>query len=161
MIEPAIRYVVDVPVFVFAATFVLLWLSARLGDFFRQRRPLQEAERQDFGLVLTACLTLLGLIIGFSFSMAVTRFDQRKTYEEAEANAIGTEYLRADLLPAADAARVRELLAKYIEQRVAFYKSRDTRQPSLFHRIASELWPRFGPPRRRSRRPFWRLPFQA
>ncbi len=144
MIEPVIRYVVDVPVFVFAATFVLLWLSARLGDFFRQRRPLQEAERQDFGLVLTACLTLLGLIIGFSFSMAVSRFDQRKTYEEAEANAIGTEYLRADLLPAADAARVRELLAKYIEQRVAFYKSRDKRQleqiRASFTGLQSELW---------------------
>jgi hypothetical protein len=43
-------------------------------------------------------LTLLALIIGFSFSMAVSRYDQRKSYEEAEANAIGTEYARADLL---------------------------------------------------------------
>ena len=54
--------------------------------------------------VLAATLTLLGLIIGFSFSMAISRYDQRKNYEEAEANAIGTEYVRADLLPAADAA---------------------------------------------------------
>jgi hypothetical protein len=45
-------------------------------------------------------MTLLALIIGFTFSMAVSRYDQRRTLEEAEANAIGTEYLRADLLPA-------------------------------------------------------------
>jgi hypothetical protein len=55
-------------------------------------------------------LTLLGLIIGFSFSMAVNRYDQRKPYEQAEANAIGTEYVRADLLPVADAAKVHTLL---------------------------------------------------
>jgi hypothetical protein len=47
---------------------------------------------------VTASLTLPALIIGFSFSMAVTRYEQRKNYEEAEANAIGTEFVRADLL---------------------------------------------------------------
>jgi hypothetical protein len=40
--------------------------------------------------VLTATLTLLALIVGFTFSMAVSRYDLRKNYEEAEANAIGT-----------------------------------------------------------------------
>ena len=66
--------------------------------------------REDFGLILAAALTLLRLIIGFSFSMATSRYDQRKNLEEAEANAIGTEYARAGLLPAADAAKVRALL---------------------------------------------------
>ena len=144
MIERVIKYVVDFPVFVFAVTFVLQWLSARLGDFFRRRRQLQEVEREDFGIVLTASLTLLGLIIGFSFSMAVSRYDQRKNYEEAEANAIGTEYLRADLLSAADAARVRELLAKYIDQRVVFYTSREEREleptRASSARLQNELW---------------------
>jgi hypothetical protein len=55
-------------------------------------------------------LTLFALIVGFTFSMAVTRYDLRKNYEEAEANAIGTEYLRADLLPTEDGTRVRALL---------------------------------------------------
>jgi hypothetical protein len=54
-------------------------------------------------------LTLLGLLIGPRFSMAASRYDQRKNFEEAEANAIGTEYLRADLLPAADGAKVKDL----------------------------------------------------
>jgi hypothetical protein len=57
--------------------------------------------------------------------MAVSRYDQRKNYEEAEANAIGTEYGRADLLPAADGARLCEPLRKYLDQRVLFYTTRD------------------------------------
>jgi hypothetical protein len=62
-------------------------------------------------------------MIGFSFSMAVGRYDQRKNYEEEEANAIGTEYVRADLLPSADAQQVRALPTRYIEQRVLFYQT--------------------------------------
>jgi hypothetical protein len=57
---------------------------------------MESEEREDFGVLLTATLTLLGLIIGFTFSMAISRYDQRKNYEEEEANAIGTEYLRAN-----------------------------------------------------------------
>jgi hypothetical protein len=60
-----------------------------------------EAVREDFRAIQSATLTLLGLLIGFSFSMAVSRYDERKNCEEAEANAIGTEYVRADLLPSA------------------------------------------------------------
>ncbi len=55
--------------------------------------------------------------------MAINRYDQRKNYEEAEANAIGTEYVRADLLPAADAAKVSALLRKYLDQRILFYRT--------------------------------------
>ena len=77
----------------------------------------------DLDVLVAATLTLLGLIIGFSFSMATNRYDQRKNCEEAEANAIGTEYVRADLLPAADAARVRALLVNYLDQRVLFYET--------------------------------------
>ena len=98
-------------------------MSAQTGDLVRKSvRPLtEEAEREDFSTVLTAALTLLTLILAFSFSMAITRYDQRKNYEEAEANAIGTEYVRTDLLLAADAAKVRELLRQYLDQRVLFY----------------------------------------
>jgi hypothetical protein len=102
-----------------------LWLSGRLGALLHARHQrIQVDDRAEFDLVLGATLTLLGLIIGFSFSMAVSRYDQRKNYEEAEANAIGTEYVRADLLPTT-AARVRNLLKRYAEQRVLFYETRD------------------------------------
>src|SRR6516165_5785174 len=97
------RSITDHPLAIFALSLVAMWLSAQIGVLFRNKVvPLEEDERQDFGIVIPATLTLLGLIIGFSFSMATNRYDQRKNYEEAEANAIGTEYVRADLLPATD-----------------------------------------------------------
>jgi hypothetical protein len=109
----------------FVCALVVLWIAAQFGAYVRRKRPLKDELRDDFGLIETATLTLLGLIIGFSFSMATTRYDLRKTYEEAEANAIGTEYVRADLLPAADAAAVRADLKRYTELRIAFYRTRD------------------------------------
>src|ERR1700748_3638832 len=103
------------PFLVFVLSLVMLWFFANLGAFIGQRvRPLKEEERNDFGVVQSAILTLLGLLIAFTFSMSVSRYDQRKNFEEAEANAIGTEYVRTNLLPAADAATVRDLLRNYL-----------------------------------------------
>ncbi len=90
------------PLIVSALSLFLLWLSARTGLYVRKRQLEEKDVHQDLDTIVSATLTLLGLIIGFSFSMAISRYDQRKNYEEAEANAIGTEYLRADLLPSAD-----------------------------------------------------------
>jgi hypothetical protein len=56
--------------------------------------------------------------------MAISRYDQRKNDEAAEANAIGTEYTRAGLLPAATGENVRGLLKKYTDQRIRFYVER-------------------------------------
>ena len=114
--------VLDHPFLFVVVTVAFQWAAAYAGDFVRLRLATQrEKKQEDFDLVRAATLTLLGLIIGFSFQMAITRYDQRKTYEREEANAIGTEYLRADLLPAEDAGKVRDLLTKYLEQRVLFY----------------------------------------
>jgi hypothetical protein len=79
----------------------------------------------DLGIIQTATLTLLGLIIGFTFSMAIARYDLRQTYEEAEANAIGTAFLRADLLPSKTAETIKGLLNEYLEQRILFYSKQD------------------------------------
>ncbi len=86
------------PVLLFFPSVIILWFAAQYGASLRKRRALKDEEREDFALVQGATLTLLGLIIGFSFSMAIGRYDQRKNYEEEEANAIGTEYVRAGLL---------------------------------------------------------------
>ena len=132
------------PLIFFVISLITLWLAAQCGALLRRRRPLKDELRDDFGLVETATLTLLGLIIGFSFSMSTTRYDQRKNYEEAEANAIGTEYVRAGLLPAGDAATVRALLRKYTELRIAFYRTRDheelQRVDADTAQLQSEMW---------------------
>ncbi len=132
------------PLLVSIISFVVLWISARAGVFFRRRSSLDEDARHSLDVIVAATLTLLGLIIGFSFSMAISRYDARKNYEEAEANAIGTEYLRADVLPAADATKVRELLRKYLDQRLLFYGIRDEKKlPEVATetaRLQGELW---------------------
>jgi hypothetical protein len=121
--------VLDSPIGVFTIALVTQWIAALAGDHVRRRRRLvRKEEREDIDTIQAAALTLLALIIGFSFAMAVTRYDLRKTYEEAEANAIGTEYVRADTLPANDAAAVHELLKKYLDQRILFYQTRDQRR---------------------------------
>ncbi len=113
------------PVLLFIPVFLCLWLAAQVGAALRKRRPLADNEREDFTVVQGATLTLLALIIGFSFSMANNRYDQRKNYEEEEANAIGTEYVRAGLLPPAAGDTIRGQLKKYTELRIRFYRTRD------------------------------------
>ena len=134
----------DSPFFVFTISLVAQCLAVYASHLFRKRRPLKRDERGDFDIVRNAALTLLALIIGFSFSMAVSRYDQRKNYEEAEANAIGTEYVRADLLPTADAMSVRELLRRYNDQRILFYQASDERQVKQIdadtEKLQAELW---------------------
>lgn len=113
------------PILISLVSLLLLFLSVQLGILAgRKFRPADEV-KQDLSTVISATLTLLALIIGFSFSMAVSRYDQRKNYEEEEANAIGTEYVRADLLPAEDAAKIRSLLVPYLDQRMRFYTTHD------------------------------------
>jgi hypothetical protein len=133
------------PLLIFATSFAGMWLSAWFGSaVLRRRVPLDPDARDDFNVVLTATLTLLGLIIGFSFSMATSRYDLRKNYEEAEANAIGTAIVRAGLLPAESAAPVRRLLREYLDARIAFYAARNddalVEVNARTARLQSDLW---------------------
>lgn len=138
-------FLLDHPVIWLLVSFLFLYFAARFGMYFRKRRSGRVIiDDQDFDLVVGATLTLLGLIIGFTFSMAITRYDQRKNLEEAEANAIGTEYVRADLVPPANAAKVRQLLREYTDTRIRYYTTR--RSPLLRQidsrtaQLQADLW---------------------
>ena len=135
----------DYPLLILVVSLLIFCVSSSMGAWLRKRtRNLQAADRDDFKFVLGGTLTLLGLIIGFTFSMAVSRYDQRKNLEQQEANAIGTEYDRADLLPPADAAKVRALLKSYLDQRISDYTSRNEqmRRQVVAHtaRLQSDMW---------------------
>lgn len=134
----------DYPLLGFAFSFLILCLSVVIGALLRRGRDLDANTRENYAVILTATLTLLALIIGFSFSMATGRYDQRKNYEEEEANAIGTEYLRVDLLPAANAERIRALLGKYLDQRILFYTTRDKQHLAQINadtaQLQAEMW---------------------
>lgn len=100
--------------------------------------------RSDYSVIVGATLTLLGLLIGFTFSMATTRYDLRKSLEEEEANAIGTEYARLDFLPAEDASRLQSLLRQYTDLRIRFYTTRDRADLQRVNvdtaRMQNQLW---------------------
>ncbi len=135
----------DFPLLVFVTSFALMALSTRVGHALAKRAGVpKEEERGDIGLLLSPILTLLFLIIGFSFSMGIGRYDLRKNCEQAEAIAIGTEYSRADLLAPADAAKVQTLLKKYLNQRTLLYTTRSSGRASEISadtvRLQTELW---------------------
>ena len=137
--------IVDKPFILLGVFLIFQWGAAYLGDFVRARyRPARKDEQEDLDIVRSAVLTLLALIVGFSFSMAVSRYDLRKNYEEAEANAIGTAYARADLLATESAAIVRDLIRKWLKARIAFYEQSEERQIGQVdhetEKLQAELW---------------------
>jgi hypothetical protein len=137
----------NAPAVLAVASFAVMWAAAHLGIWLRKRsrRIKDGAALDELRLIVGAALTLLGLLVGFTFSMAVNRYDLRKSYEAEEANAIGTEYLRVSLLPsAADGARLQGLLETYLHQRILFYITRDDRQVDAISaataRLQRDMW---------------------
>jgi hypothetical protein len=127
---------VDHPAVLFVVLVLLFSAAVALGAFvLRTRVRLSDDQREDFNVVQGATFTLLALIIGFSLSMAVNRYDQRKNFEEAEANAIGTEYARADLAEGQLTVLMKGKLLRYAQLRLAEYRTRD---PAALSRLARE-----------------------
>ncbi len=143
-------WLIDHPLVFFVSTFVALMAATQIGVLVRLRGHFQSTlERQEFDVVRAAMLTLLGLLVGFAISMAVSRYDLRKTQEEQEANAIGTEYARLELMPAEVTASARALLLAYADLRVAFYLHRDPEQQQKTEaetvRTLNALWTTIAP----------------
>jgi hypothetical protein len=133
------------PTLICVITLVCLWGSSRLGSFLRMRKTTDdESQKDEYGIVLSATLTLLGLLIGFSFSMAISRYEQRKDYEEEEANAIGTEYLRVDLLTDSVRAKLKTDLVRYLDLRIRRYEAHAsddiTELAATTARLQDEMW---------------------
>lgn len=126
------------PLLIFVVTLVCLWASARLGSSLAKGRK-AEVDDGQFGVVLSATLTLLGLLVGFSFSMAISRYDQRKDYEEEEANAIGTEYVRADLLRDPFRSKVHEQLMQYLDLRIRKFQAHASNDVSQLNSKTAQL----------------------
>jgi hypothetical protein len=116
---------VDHPVVLSAVLLALFIGAVAFGAFvLRRLAALPSDDRDDFNIIQTSTLTLLALLVGFSLSMAVNRYDVRKTLEESEANAIGTEYARADLVNPAIGAKMKSSLIAYTKLRLSSYRTR-------------------------------------
>jgi hypothetical protein len=102
----------------FAGMVVLLEAGRRLGV----RRRARNADNSGFGPAESAIFALFGLLIAFTFAGAASRFDSRRMLIADEANAIGTAYLRLDLLAADDQAAMRPQFRDYLDSRLEIYR---------------------------------------
>lgn len=134
--HPEVLFIVLLGVFIAAVAFGALVL--------RRAAPLPDDDRENFNVVQTATFTLLALVIGFSLSMAVNRYDQRKNLEEEEANAIGTEYARSNLVDASVSAPMKDALVRYTRLRLEDYQTRNAQELTRIGRdtatLQSGLW---------------------
>ena len=108
----------------FMATLLLVLLSVeggyRLGKYRRSRS--EEEKEAPVGAMVGATLGLLAFMLAFTFGLATARFDTRRQVLLDEANAIGTTYLRAGMLP--DRREdIRALLRDYVDTRLEAVRS--------------------------------------
>lgn len=96
-------------------------IGRRIGIKRLARDP--EGLAKGVGAAEAAVFGLLGLLIAFTFSGAASRFEDRRHLITAEANAIGTAYLRVDLLPADAQPEVRDLFRRYLDIRSTVYRN--------------------------------------
>lgn len=98
---------------------VLMEVGRRMGARHIEKDP--EGARAGIGTIEGAVFALLSLLLAFTISGAALRFDARRQLVVEEANAIGTAYLRVDLLPAELQPELRELFREYLDSRVQVY----------------------------------------
>ena len=113
------------------------------------RRVAVDAEgvREGAGAVEGAVFGLLGLLLAFTFSGAASRFDERRHLIIEEANAIGTAYLRLDLLPAEEQPPLRDLFRSYLDSRLAAYRKLPDINAAMMElnhsaQLQKEIWTR-------------------
>jgi hypothetical protein len=99
----------------------VLVMASEIGFRVKNRRMTGEPkriEKADIALIIGAVLTLLALLLGFTYAMSEGRFEARRQLVIDEANSIGTTYLRAKTLPEPCSSEVQELLRRYTALRV-------------------------------------------
>lgn len=126
---------------------VVLLVAAEAG--FRGGRGLQsagdEARKKPLGGIQGAVLGLMGLLLGFTFSMAMEHYNSRRDLMQSESNAIGTAWLRAGFLEQAEAVRGRSLLLDYAQARIRLNEALDDQSAASSVRsqgdaIQRDLW---------------------
>jgi hypothetical protein len=134
-------YDIDVGVIagiLFVSTVAALEVGYRVGIRIKERTD--EPSRAHIHLTETATLSLLALLLAFTFSLSLQRYDSRSDQVVDEANAIGTAYLRIDLLPPSLRDEVRGLMREYVNQRVKSSTIATSRE-SEWRASVAEAWP--------------------
>ncbi len=111
----------------------------------RSQSSTDDHSRSQIYTIQGAALGLLALLLGFTFAMAMSRYDLRKQMVLEESNAIGTTFLRAQLLPEPTRQEVSNLLRRYVEVRLEFYAAGNDRKRlsevrNQSERLQNQLW---------------------
>jgi hypothetical protein len=123
-----------IAVLVFGGAFVVLEVAFQVG---RRSKP-KEAPPQ-LATIQGAMLGLLGLLLGFSFSGATGRFIDRQDVLMREANAMGTAYLRADLLDEPHATALRNAVRSYCDARITLFQHQTDNDANSIRRSLADL----------------------
>ena len=129
-------------------TFGLMFAAAAAGQYVRrlqQRRrdpeaPESEPSVAQEGYLLGSVLGLLGLLLAFTFGMALNRYEARRDLVMKEANAIGTAYLRTQLLDEPYRAQLSNLLTAYTENRIALATTGGADRFARNDKLLTEMW---------------------
>lgn len=133
-----------------AALFAGMCVAAGIGTLLNHKHRVrasagEETEKPEGqeGYIVSAVLGLLALLLGFTFSLAVDRFETRRHLVVAEANAIGTAYLRTQLLPEPHRARMSQILAHYTDKRIALATTKPKHAEALLEandQLVVDMW---------------------
>ena len=123
----------------------LVLIAAETGFLLARRRDHPAEDDSSFGVVQGAAYALVGLLLGFSFSLAVSRYDTRRATVVKEANAIEVTALRADLLAPVASQQLTGLLRQYVVARIAFSRdianvSERSRDEAQTLRLQDRMW---------------------
>ncbi len=126
--------------------FAVIFGATGLGTFLGRRvRHLSESLREPFGVLQGALLGVVGLLLAFGLSLAVSRYEDRRSNIVTQANAVGTTYLRAQTLPEPIRTRSLDLLVRYTRSAIRLSTNvpggaaaRDARAQEV--RIERRLW---------------------
>jgi hypothetical protein len=139
----------DIPIWVLGFITLLLMLACSEIGFrvgYKARDRFDEAIRSRTTIFESALLGVLGLLMAFTISMAVTRFETRRQLVIDEANAIYTTWLRSKVIPAPGDAEFAALLRQYVDARAAYAsRTKLDELPKIRAqdaRLQSELWSR-------------------
>lgn len=113
-------------------------LAVEAGHFIglQLRTKYDPETREQLGSLHAGVLGLTGLILGFAFSLALSRFDERRKLVIDEANAIGTTYLRSDILQSDNRDNAKRILRRYLSSRIELFEQRH--QPEKVQRLVTE-----------------------
>ncbi len=139
-------FLLDHPVYLFMILAIVFAASFQLGSVEGRRYKIEDPERRtQVSSVQTALLALVGLMLGFTFAMALSRFDLRRRLVVDEADSIGTIGLRASLLPDKYRTEIDSLLRDYVTARLNFFgagndPARVTDSIRRSHQLQQRLW---------------------